>query len=170
MHKLLYRVVLAALLIAAHPSLTSAATIVFVRHAEREGGMSPDVPLSPPGEQRAQQLAEMLKDAGVQRIFVTEVRRTQQTAEPLAAQLHMKPTVASSKDVDGLVSQLRGLGESETVLVVGHANTLPQIIEKLAGSAVPAFPDSEFDRMTVVFTASGGKARVLTLRYGRPAH
>src|SRR5580704_5031100 len=113
MLKLLGRVVSAALLLAILSSLASAATIIFIRHAEREGGMSPDVPLNAAGEQRAQQLAEMLKDARITRIYVTEVRRTQQTAEPLATQLHIKPTVVSSKDVDAFVGQLRGLGEND---------------------------------------------------------
>lgn len=166
MYKWIFRCGLAAVLLASLP--LSAATIILVRHAERNAGMSPDVLLNAAGEQRAQELAEMLADAKVQRIYVTEVRRTQQTAEPLATRLHLKPMVIAQKDVDGLVSQLRGLGEEETVLVVGHMN-IPEIVERLGGGSVPALTENEYDRMTVLFT-SGGKARVLTLRYGKPAH
>ena len=131
--------------------------------------MSADALLNPAGEKRAQVLAEVLQDAHIQRIYVTEVRRVQQTAEPLAARLHLKPIVIPVKDVDGLVSQLRALGEDETVLVVGHKDNLPEVIEKLGGGKIPPFADPEYDRMIVLCTGAG-KTRILTLRYGAPAH
>jgi broad specificity phosphatase PhoE len=166
----MHRILSAALLMASLPSFASAATILLIRHAERNPGMSPDVLLNAAGEQRAKDLADVMKDANIKRIYVTEVRRTQQTAEPLAAQLHLKPEVIAAKDVDVLVSRLRSLGEDETVLVVGHANTAPQVVEKLGGGSVPPLGENEYDRLTVVYTGAGGNARVLTLRYGKPAH
>ena len=160
---------LAVLLLAGLPSPASAATIIVVRHAERNSGMSPDVLLNALGEQRAQQLADMLQDARIRRIYVTEVRRTQQTAAPLAARLHLKPIVIAAKDLDALVSQLKGLPEEETVLVVGHGNTVPQIVERLGAGAVPPLGEDEYDRL-MVLTTGGGKPRVLTLRYGQLGH
>ncbi len=144
----------------------SAATIILVRHAERISSMSADALLSPAGEERARQLSEVLKDAKIQRIYVTEIRRTQQTAQPAAERLHLKPIVIAKKDIDGLVNQLRLAGENETVLVVGHADTVPLIIERLGAGSVRAFRDAEYDRMIVVFVDSQGKAQVVTLRYG----
>jgi broad specificity phosphatase PhoE len=156
------------------PSVVPAATIILVRHAERVSAMSADALLSPAGEERARQLSEVLKDANVQRIYVTEVRRTQQTAEPIAARLHLKPIVIAKEDIDGLVRELQKLGDHETVLVVGHADTVPLIIQKLGGQrlgggAVPALPDTEYDRLTVLVSRGRGKAEVVTLRYGTVA-
>ena len=128
--------------------------------------MSADALLSPAGEERAKLLAQLLKDAGIRRIFVTEVRRTQQAAAPIAAKLHLTPVVIAQKDTDALLSELRALSEDETVLVVGHANTVPLIIERLGAGSVPAMPDTEYDRLTVLFTASRDKPHVVTLRYG----
>jgi broad specificity phosphatase PhoE len=161
-----YLTLLAVLLSAWLPPGASAATIILVRHAERSSGMSADALLSPAGEERARLLSQVLKDAKIQRIYVTEVRRTQQTAEPIAARLHLTPIVVAKADLDALVSQLRKLGDDETVLVIGHADTVPLIIERLGGESVPAFPDTEYDRLTVLVTGTGGKARVVTLRYG----
>ncbi len=149
------------------PSVLSAATIILVRHAERTSGMSADANLSPAGEKRAQELSQMLKDAKIQHIYVTEVRRTQQTAAPTAARLHLKPIVIPQKDTGALVGELRGLGQDETVLVVGHTDTLPGIIERLGGGQTPAFRDSEYDRLTVLVTGRGDKAQVVILRYGK---
>ena len=131
--------------------------------------MSANALLSPAGEERARQLADVLKDANIQRIYVTEVRRTQQTAEPLAERLHRKPIVIAKKDMDKLVNQLQNLGANETVLVVGHADTVPEIVERLGGGPVAAMRDDEYDRMMVVYTGAGGKTRPLTLRYGKPS-
>jgi broad specificity phosphatase PhoE len=167
-------VVLAVLFSAWLPSAILAATIILVRHAERSGGMSADALLSPAGEERARQLSLVLKDSNIQRIYVTDVRRTQQTAEPIAARLHLTPIVIAKGDINALVSQLRKLGDDETVLVVGHADTVPLIIERLGGerlggASAPAFPDTEYDRLTVLVTGARGKAQVVTLRYGNVA-
>ncbi len=149
------------------PSVAPAATVILVRHADRSSAMTADALLSPAGEDRARQLSEVLKDAKIQHIYVTEVRRTQQTAEPIAARLHLKPIVIAQKDVDELVNQLRAADHDETILVVGHANTVPLIVNRLGAGPAPPMGDTEYDRLTVLFTRTGGKAHALTLRYGK---
>lgn len=163
------RVILAASFLAALAPLAPAATIILVRHAERLAGMAPDVLLSPQGEQRAKQLATLLKDANIKAIFTTEVRRVQQTAEPTARQFQLQPIVIPQKDVDALVSRLQALPDDETVLVVGHTNTVPSIVDRLGGT-VPPLSDAEYDRMIIIVTHDKQKPSILTLRYGDPAH
>ena len=158
------RSLLAALTACWMPAAMSAATIIVVRHAERANAMTADAPLSPAGEERARVLAKALGDAGVRRIFVTEVRRVQQTAEPLAARLHLEPVVIPQKNTAELVKQLKALGDDETVLVVGHTTTIPAIVEGLGATVAPV-ADAEYDRMVFVVTGPG-KAHVVTLRYG----
>lgn len=161
------RLALLAVLISAWlPPGISAATIILIRHAERVSAMSADALLSTAGEERARQLAEVLKDAKIQRIYVTEIRRTQQTAEPIATRLHLKPIVIAKDNIDALASQLRKSVENETVLVVGHADTVPLLIERLGGGPAPAFRDTEYDRMTILSMGVNGKVQVVTLRYG----
>ena len=147
------------------PRPGGAATIILVRHAERAGGMAADVPLSPQGVERAKQLARILRDANIRAIYTTEVRRTKQTAEPVAEKFHLTPVEIAAKDADGLVSRLRALRDDETALVVGHTSNLPIVIEKLGGGAVAAYGENEYDRMIVLETGKE-KTRVLTLRYG----
>jgi broad specificity phosphatase PhoE len=150
-------------------SVASAATIILVRHAERASAMTADALLSPAGEQRAQQLSRVLKDANIRRIYVTEVRRTQQTAAPLAEVLQITPTVIPQKDTDALLKQLRDTHDDETVLVVGHTNTVPLIVDRLGGGHVPPFTDNEYDRLIILVSGGGGNAHVVTLRYGDEA-
>ncbi|MBV8819048.1 MAG: hypothetical protein JO022_11875 [Acidobacteriaceae bacterium] len=51
------------------------------------------------------------------------------------------------------------------MLVVGHSNTLPEIVSKLGGSTQP-IGENEFNRMLIVVTHGSDKPSVLTLRYG----
>ena len=63
-------------------SAAAQSTIFLVRHAEKKTGDDPD--LTKAGHARAESLAKMLKDADITAIYTSEVKRTQQTAAPLA--------------------------------------------------------------------------------------
>jgi phosphohistidine phosphatase SixA len=142
-----------------------ARTVILVRHAERAGGMSDDGGLSDAGRCRAEVLARMLADAGVKRIYTSEAARTQQTAEPLAKKLNIPSEAIPSKDIDGLLTKLRTGASSGVALVVGHSNTVPEIIRRLGGGAVPPIGDGEYDRMFVVTLTGANQATLVTLRY-----
>lgn len=165
MIRTLCRCALTVLVLAGFSPLAPAATIILVRHAERNAGMAPDVLLTPRGEERARELARVLKDANIRAIFTTEVRRTQQTAEPTATEFHLQPIVIPATDIDALVSRLHALPDDEAVLVVGHSNTVPLVVDRLGGN-LPAMSDTEYDRMVVVVTGRERKPVILTLRYG----
>jgi phosphohistidine phosphatase SixA len=96
-----------------------AAPVVFlVRHAEKTtGGNDPD--LSSAGHERADALARILKDSQITAIFVTEFRRTQETAAPIGKETHITPTIVPSRDVAGLAVKLRAV--KGNALVVGHS-------------------------------------------------
>ncbi len=162
-----FRATLTILLMAWATALAAqpAPSVILVRHAERAGGMSADVGLSQAGRCRAEVLAKMLADTGVTRIYTSEVARTQQTAEPLAKRLGIVPEAIPAKDVDSLVAKLRAGASHGVALVVGHSNTLPQIVERLGGGAVPPIADNEYDRMFIVTLTGPNQAALLTLRY-----
>jgi broad specificity phosphatase PhoE len=164
-----FRGTLAVLLLALFAPLAPAATIILVRHAERNEGMTPDVLLSPKGEERARQLSRVLKDAKIRAVFATEVRRTQQTAEPTARQFHLQTVIIPQKDVNALAARLKALPDDETALVVGHVNNLPAVVEQLGGSMTP-LAETEYDRLVIVVTAKDRTPTILTLRYGEESH
>lgn len=148
------------------PAAASAQPVVFVvRHAERAdagmtAGSGADPDLSAAGHSRAEALATTLKDARITAIYVTEFKRTRQTADPIARQLGLEPTVVSSKDTAGLVERVKS--STANVLVVGHSNTVPAVIKALAGEAVTV-GDSDYDNLFVV--TSGAARGVLRLHY-----
>jgi phosphohistidine phosphatase SixA len=101
----------------------------------------------------------------VRGIYTSELARTQQTAEPLAQRLSIKPEVVAAKDIDALVAKLRAGTEEGTVLVVGHSNTIPAIVERLSGETEPAIGEGEYNRMFVVTLIGPNQASVVVLRY-----
>lgn len=120
-------------------------TIFIVRHAEKaeSGGNDPD--LSDAGRTRADGLAKMLSDAGVAAIYATEFKRTQQTAAPLANILGLGATVVSAKDTSVLIGKLRN--SHGNVLVVGHGNTIPDLIKGF-GIATPInITENDYDNL-----------------------
>jgi broad specificity phosphatase PhoE len=146
----------------------SAVTVFLTRHAERMGGgaMSNDDSLSPAGRERADLLARMLADAGIVKIFVSEYKRTQETAAPLSRKLNLTPQPVLQAETARLAAAIRAL-KAGAVLVVGHSNTLPDIVKALGGGAIPKIAEDEFDNLYVL-TVSGKTAAVVRLHYGTP--
>lgn len=166
MKRLLIRFGLTALLlgqIAIAQQQQPTTTVILVRHAEKVSS-APDALLSPQGEQRAECLARVLKDAGIKRIYVTDVKRTQQTADPLAKALGIKPVVVPAKDTNTLVRDVF-YGAGGNALVVGHSDTLPQVIKRVQAGTIPAIGDNEYDGMYVLTVLEGGSTPVVKLRY-----
>jgi broad specificity phosphatase PhoE len=131
--------------------------ILLVRHAERvPSAMTEDAPLTEAGKARAQKLAALLATAGIKTIFVTRFRRTIDTAQPLAEALHLTPTVES--DTQQLVAKLRSHLD-ENVLVVGHSDTVPDVIKAFGGPTV-TIGDDDFDGLFVLAPATGALTRL----------
>jgi broad specificity phosphatase PhoE len=139
-------------------------TVLLIRHAE-PGETPPGNPtLNPAGQARAQTLRHVAGSSGVAAIFATELTRTQETVQPLATQLGLSVTQVPAADVVGLVSQIRTNHRGQVVLVAGHSNTVPQIIQELGGGTV-TIADTEFDNLFVV-TIHWKRVKVLRLKYG----
>jgi broad specificity phosphatase PhoE len=147
-------------LIAASASSVFAQSSVFlVRHAERaDSGMAAskmtgaDPDLSGAGRLRAEALAKMLKDTKIAAIYTTEYKRTKQTAEPLATTLGVPVTAFPSKDLAALMQKLKTA--TGNVLVVGHSNTVPEIIKALGVADPVVIGDDEFDNLFIVSRGS----------------
>ena len=152
------------------PSAAAAQNVVFaVRHAERADASSPppkmtaaDPDLSAAGHERAKSLASMLKDAKIAAIFTSEFKRTKQTAEPLAKLLDVEIQQVPAKNADELLKRVRAV--KGNVLIVGHSDTVPDLVNKLLG-ATEAGPigEQEFDNLFVVVRSS--PARLVRMHY-----
>ena len=136
-------------------------TIFLVRHAEKSASVGNDPDLSDAGRARADSLATTLKDSGISAIFVTELKRTQQTAAPLAKMLHVEPAIMPAKDSAGLVAKLRAVTGS--ALVVGHGNTIPDLIKAFDIATPITIEENDYDNLFVLVLDA--KPRLIRLHY-----
>ncbi len=156
-------------------------TVILVRHAEKEltGG---DVSLSrPEGEARARELVAAVASAGVTVAIASEYRRTRMTIAPAVEALGLPADrVLEITEPADVAREILDHQRGQTILVAGHSNSVPQIIEALgAPSLCPPFeidpkhgcmiPDPEYDHLFVVTVPAEGAATVVRALYGAPS-
>jgi len=152
-------------------------TVFLIRHAERQDEPRQDPPLTDAGVARSQALARLLSNAGVKAIFTSQFTRTKQTGEPLATKLGLTVTpftlklnpsnprqIAEESTAEVTNKILERSGQS--VLVVGHSNSIPDVIKMLGGDIVPTIDERKFDDLFIVTVYAKGKAKVVQLKYG----
>lgn len=152
-------------------------TVFLVRHAEREDEPRQDPPLNKLGIARSEALARLLGNAGIKAIFTSQFNRTKQTGEPLATKLGLTVTPFTLKSSPSNPRQIAEESTAEvtnkileragqSVLVVGHSNSIPEVIKMLGGDVVPTIDERKFDDLFVVTVYAKGKAKVIQLKYG----
>jgi len=142
--------------------------VIVVRHAEVEPGVDPDPNLSLLGRERAARLARVLakvqSEHGVDAVFASEMRRTQQTVAPLAETLSLPINILPAAGWADLPERLVHEQRGKAVLVVGHSNTIPPLIQALSGESV-TLADGEYDHLYIVFVPRLSRTRLLQLYY-----
>ena len=162
--RFLTRVIFPALLLSQMALAQQETRIVYlVRHAEA-ASTAPDAALTAAGQKRAECLAKTFKDAGIKQIFVSDAKRTQDTAAPLAKELKITPTIIPAKDPNKLIQSLLYSGGGN-ILVVGHSNTLPFVLARMKAGTVTPIGENEFDRLFVTTVIESGVTQASTLRY-----
>jgi broad specificity phosphatase PhoE len=175
--KLAFLFVVAALLLVVPQDNFKPITVYLVRHAERADEPRQDPPLTEKGAARSQELARILSNANIKTVITSQFLRTKQTAEPLAKQVNVpvtsislsvnpaNPRMISEQSTAEVTNKiLERAGES--VLVVGHSNSIPDIIKMLGGDVSPVIDEKKHDDLFVVTVYGNGKAKVAHLKYG----
>jgi broad specificity phosphatase PhoE len=148
-------------------------TIIFVRHAEKALLPEGDPGLSPAGQRRVAELTRQLKDAdvvaGIDVIYSTPYRRTEETARPIAEALNLPINSYDAADTEAIMEVILKEHKGKIILVVGHSNTLPPLIGNMGASKkVPVIEENEYDNIYIVLVPWFGKTKTIRLRYGEP--
>ena len=137
-------------------SAASTTTVFVMRHAEKLASNpdDKDPPLAPAGEARALELAKHFggapKGQSLDAIIVTELRRTQDTVRPLANRLGIPVIVVPANDPAGAAKRALHDFRGGRVLIVGHSDTVPEIVEALSGVEVGPMSDTEYGILYIV--------------------
>jgi 2,3-bisphosphoglycerate-dependent phosphoglycerate mutase len=162
--------------LSAAPSMAGAdsagtTTFLLVRHAEKEQGDDPA--LTAAGTARAEELARVVADLGVDAIYSTRYKRTQETARPTAKATGIDVQLDAIRPADlaayyaEFTQDLIERHAGKRVLLVGHSNTVPMIIEALGAAGAPSLGENDYDDLFVVIVPPSGEAEMLHLHYGK---
>ena len=147
--------------------------IYVVRHAEKSADVKVDPPLTKEGEERADELARILKGRKIAKIYSTETTRTKSTAMPLAVQQNLPIQYYSNDTLPKFLFRL--LDSAENTLIVGHSNTVLKILAELELSPTKKeIADLEYDNLFIVSLRfkddrAGYKIKLKEAHYGKPS-
>lgn len=159
---LLARLTLAAALFAPAFAFAAPQVVYVTRHAEKAEGKDPDLTLQ--GQARARSVAHLLRKAGITQVFSSTTKRTQQTAQPLATELKLPVQAYDPAKPAVVVEKIKTL--KEPTLLVGHSNTVPELVKLLGGGAVTPIGDDEFDRLYQLVIEPDGSVTTILLTSG----
>lgn len=156
---------------------TSCSSVKYyvVRHAEKEVPSAGtvmntpnDPPLSATGKVRAIELREALKENNIRYIYSTNTIRTVSTAQPLN-ELKGETKIELYNSTDSLfffIQKLKAI-KGGNALIVGHSNTVDDIVNKLCGEIkIPKdLADSEYDNLFIV-KKKGSRYKFESGKYG----
>ncbi len=110
--------------------------LYLMRHAEKSAQGGSDPALSAQGEARAQALVEKFSQQAIAAVFSTDYQRTRATATPLAQARQLDVILYNPDQPAQLLQRLAQDYCGKNVVIVGHSNTVPELI-KLAGITQP---------------------------------
>ncbi len=148
-------------------------TVYLVRHAEKDTGNNPA--LTAAGNQRAQLLFDLIDDDGIDVVYSTKTKRTEQTADPFVKirRLNLYNYKNDSAFLS-LIQQIKTNGHSKkNILIVGHSNTIPDLVRAFGVDtfSLKQLGDFEYDK---IFKIEFKRKRIkfTTYQYGEesPLH
>jgi 2,3-bisphosphoglycerate-dependent phosphoglycerate mutase len=140
-------------------------TVILVRHAEKVIDGSDDPTLTEAGQTRAERLALMLLASNLKAIYSSQWARSRLTAVPTAKEFGLQITQVDANESKKLVNDILLHHAGQTVLVVGHSDTLSEIVHALGGGPIPDIGDNEYDNLFVLSVYAPQKAFLLILKY-----
>jgi YHS domain-containing protein/phosphohistidine phosphatase SixA len=145
----------------------SVTTIILVRHAEKQKDGTKNPTLTDEGIVRAIELAYILREEPIAAVFSTDYERTLKTAKP-TAEFHELPVQKylvqnHNSFLENVLRQYWG----KTVLIVGHSNTVPAMLDILTGGNHWKIEDYMYNDLFIVNTIRKGEWRTLHLKYGK---
>lgn len=134
-----------------------------MRHLNTPQGVQ-DPDLTAEGQRLAALLPGFFEADPPTAIYVSNTKRAQQTAAPLARALGITPKIYDPANTPGLIQQVTA--EPGAVLIVGHSNTVPDIVAQLGGTRPEPIAHDQFGDIWHVTGVANVNRNTLRLRVG----
>ncbi len=135
---------------------TGTTTFYLIRHAEKDRSNPDDADpeLNQKGLGRAMHWAEILKDANINAIYSTDYARTSMTAAATSVKNNIDVQYYDPRTID--LEQLKAENINKNILIVGHSNTTPQMVNMLlSDEKYEALDDTENGALYIVKIVNG---------------
>ena len=143
----------------------STTTLYLVRHGETDGPSSGNPNLSETGRQRAERLTREIGKR-VDAVYSTNYLRTQQTATPTAEAYGLEVRSYDPGNMKKTVDQILRDHPNGRVLIVGHSNTTPDMLNVLTKSRQYSdISHDDYANLYEVKIKRSGKTTVRERRY-----
>ncbi len=139
-------------------------TLIIVRHAEKISS-GDDPGLTPIGQDRADRLAEMLERHPIAAVYSTPYQRTRMTGAPTAKDNDLEVMEYDPSNAEGFLKEVINKHRGETILITGHSNTVPAMVNLLTGSSLDNFSDSDYGNLFVITGSELGSCSSVNLFY-----
>jgi 2,3-bisphosphoglycerate-dependent phosphoglycerate mutase len=144
---------------------------IIIRHAEKDISlagaqmMQSDPPLNAMGMARANSLIDKLKKYPIQKIYSTNFKRTMSTALPIANAKGLNIETYDPRNLKAFATTLKSNDHPATILIVGHSNTSPRLVNLLIGQEdFKDLDESNYYTYWIV-TTNGKKTKATMLNY-----
>ena len=146
-------------------------TVIITTHAELETDLSSNSGLSSQGMERANSLASALSSvdvvSGVDAIYATSYRATQETAEPISRLLDLPINIVDQNIVENFIESIKDDHSGQIVLIISHPENLSKLVVELQGSKnINLDSLNGNDQIFIVTVPWFGKVKTLQLTYG----
>lgn len=142
-------------------------TLFIVRHAEKGTGQNPSI--NADGQIRADALAHFLERVHLDAIYSSNYNRTIETATPTATNKNIPIKKYNANNIPEFAEELIANYSSKTVLIIGHSNTNPALINSLTNTQqYPDIDEKKYDDLFLLKVHTLGDTEVLHLKYGEP--
>jgi 2,3-bisphosphoglycerate-dependent phosphoglycerate mutase len=160
--KFLFSTILLFITLASCQAQKEPTTLIIVRHAEKLT-TGDDPGLTPIGQDRADRLAQMLERQTITAVYSTPYQRTQLTGVPTASGNSLEVMEYDPSDAEGFLKEVLGKHSGETILITGHSNTVPAMVNLLTGSSMENFTDDDYGNLFVITGSELGGCSSLNL-------
>ena len=140
-------------------------TFILMRHSEKQQDGTKDPGLTDEGIARSLRLKDLLAEHEVHAIFSTPYQRTKLTVTPLSAAREVSIQIYEPFK-EGFLEQLLAAYPDQTVVISGHSNTIPLLVNQLIGAdEYEQLDDSDYNDLYLVTASELGDGNVIHLNY-----
>ena len=156
---------LVVLITVAFVSNTQQTTFILMRHAEKVQDGSKDPALTKEGIQRSMKLKELLVSQEINAVYSTPYARTRATVAPTAKANELAVTEYKPME-KGFLKETLDKHLGETILIAGHSNTIPDLVNELIGDKkYSQLDENDYNYLFIVTVSEIGQGKEVVISY-----